>query len=125
MRTHFRAFEDAKSLFSLKCEMVIYAYMQKEARIYNITHLVTRGLYSPLFQEKPPKKKLLFLADFIKNWAPFIKNNLYRPESQKVRKCSLQAYTKPKKLVLQLCYCATFVETALMAQKNIEFPFFL
>ena len=27
-----------------------------------------RGLYSPLFQEKPPLKKLLFLADSIKTW---------------------------------------------------------
>ena len=26
-----------------------------------------RGLYSTLFQEKPPEKKILFLADFIKN----------------------------------------------------------
>ena len=26
-----------------------------------------RGLYFTLFREKPPEKKLLFLADFIKN----------------------------------------------------------
>ena len=35
-----------------------------------------RGLYSTLFQEKPPEKKFLLLADFIKNWAPFIKNSI-------------------------------------------------
>ena len=27
-----------------------------------------RGLYSTLFQEKPPERKLIFWADFIENW---------------------------------------------------------
>ena len=36
----------------------------------------TRGLYFTLFREKPPEKKLLLLVDFIKNWAPFIKNSI-------------------------------------------------
>ena len=35
-----------------------------------------RGLYSSLFQEKPPERKLLFWADFIENWAPFIENSI-------------------------------------------------
>ena len=38
MRTHFRALEDPKSLFSLKCEMVI-----KKRHIYNITHFLTKA----------------------------------------------------------------------------------
>ena len=54
-----------------------------------------RGLYSPLFREKPPEKKLLLLADFIKKLGPFYKKlnfgNLYRPKSQKVRKCQMQS----------------------------------
>ena len=36
----------------------------------------SRGLYSSFDREKPPYKKLPFLADFIKNWAPFIKNSI-------------------------------------------------
>jgi len=36
----------------------------------------TRGLYSSFDREKPPYKKLPFLADLIKNWAPFIKNSI-------------------------------------------------
>ena len=56
------------------------------------THLI-RGLYSSLYQEKPPYKKLPFLADFYKKkLGPFYKKlnfgNLYRPKSQKVRNCS-------------------------------------
>ena len=51
-----------------------------------------QGSLFSLFREKPPEKKLLLLADFLKNWAPFIKKinfaNFYRPKSQKVRKCS-------------------------------------
>jgi len=39
-------------------------------------YLSGRGLYFTLFREKPPEKKLLLLADFIKNWAPFIKNSI-------------------------------------------------
>ena len=31
-----------------------------------------RGLYS----SKPPERKLLFGADFIENWAPFIENSI-------------------------------------------------
>ena len=34
-----------------------------------------RGLYFTLFQEKPPEKKLLLLADFIKKLGPFHKKN--------------------------------------------------
>ena len=33
MRTHFRAFEDPKSLFSLKCEMV------KKKRVFTTLHI--------------------------------------------------------------------------------------
>ena len=36
----------------------------------------SRGLYSSLYQEKPPYKKLQFLADFTENWAPFIENSI-------------------------------------------------
>ena len=49
-----------------------------------------RGLYSSFDKEKPPYKKLPFLADFIKNWAPFIKKTQFwqslqtqKPKSQK------------------------------------------
>ena len=42
------------------------------------THLeyVCRGLYSSFDREKPPYRKLPFLADFIENWAPFIENSI-------------------------------------------------
>ena len=60
--------------------------------------LSSRGLYSPLFRGKPPEKKLLLLADFIKKLGPLYKKlnfgNLYRPKSQKVRKCQMQSHIK-------------------------------
>ena len=36
---------------------------------------LSRGLYSSFFREKPTYRKLLFLADFIENWAPFIQGD--------------------------------------------------
>ena len=36
----------------------------------------TRGLYSLFDREKPPYRKLLFLAVFIENCAPFIENSI-------------------------------------------------
>jgi len=36
----------------------------------------SRGLYSSFDREKPPYRKLPFLADFIENWAPFIENSI-------------------------------------------------
>ena len=35
-----------------------------------------QGSLFSLFREKPPEKKLLLLADFLKNWAPFIKKSI-------------------------------------------------
>ena len=35
-----------------------------------------QGLYSSFEGEKPPCRKLPFLADFIENWAPFIENSI-------------------------------------------------
>ena len=37
---------------------------------------LSRGLYSSFFREKPTYRKLLFLADFLENRAPFIKNSI-------------------------------------------------
>ena len=55
--------------------------------------------------------KPAFLADFIENWAPFIKklnfDNLYRPKSQKVRKCSQQPNTRSNKKLVQCCNFCT------------------
>ena len=41
-----------------------------------VMSLYRRGLYSSFGREKPLYKKLPFLADFIKNWAPLIKNSI-------------------------------------------------
>ena len=45
---------------------------------YVVAHLIIcrerrGGLYSPFYQEKPPWKKLKFLADFIEKLGPFYK----------------------------------------------------
>ena len=53
--------------------------------------LTGRGLYSPLFREKPPEKKLLLFADFIKKLGPFYKKTQFwqslqtqKPKGQKM-----------------------------------------
>ena len=61
-----------------------------------------RGLYSSLFQEKPPYRKLLFLADFIENWVPFIENSILTiftdpkaKRSENVLNNQIQSHLKP------------------------------
>ena len=44
----------------------------------------------------------------------------FEPKGQKMLLTSIYVQNH-KKLVLQLCYCATFVETTLIAQTNVEF----
>ena len=45
MRTHFRAFEDPKSLFSLKCEMVI------KKRVFTTLHILWQKLICSLWYD--------------------------------------------------------------------------
>ena len=43
---------------------------------WEASSITLTSLYSSLYQEKPPYKKLQFLADFTENWAPFTENSI-------------------------------------------------
>ena len=69
-----------------------------------------RGLYSTLFQEKPPEIKLLFWADFIENWAPFIENSILTiftdskaKRSENVLNNQIQSHFKPLYKINHMC----------------------
>ena len=85
----------------------------------------SRGLYSSFDREKPPYKKLPFLADFIKNWAPFIKNSILAIFTDPKAKRSENApNNQMQSHIKDLCcnfYSATAVEMTPEAQTNIEF----
>ena len=68
-----------------------------------------RGLYFTLFREKPPEKKLLLLADFIKNWAPFIKNSILTIFSDPKAKRSENAPSSQIQSLIN-SFCCTLLE---------------
>ena len=84
-----------------------------------------RGLYSSFDGEKPPYRKLQFLADFIENWAHFIENSIltiFTDPKPKSLKMFLTANTKAMYLTSNFYIkSVTYVKTTPVAETIVKF----